>query len=382
MNRALCSWLILFGVVLFTTTASVAQFKETADINVSPYPYFISTADFNNDGIPDLAVSLVLPNNVAVLLGAGDGTFPTRFVFGSGERGTYGSLAVGDFNEDRNVDIGVLYYGFLNIYAGNGDGTFHLLSSATIGSYSVYSTVADFNHDGHLDIATANNASSDLSVLLGNGDGTFQPTMEYPLVFAPAQVRAVDVNNDGNPDLVTDLACSDSNCTHGEVDVLLNNGDGTFQAPLRFDAGIFPQGLAAADLNKDGKVDVVVTNVPSTGGTVSVLLGNGDGTFGSPMPYPVESGPLAVAIADFDGDGNPDLAVANGVSNTVSLLRGNGDGTFQPARSFFIGHEPTDVLAADFNGDGLPDLAFPLLYAHHIDVFTNQRSVFGIAPLR
>ena len=382
MNRARFSWLILFGLVLFTTAASVAQFKQTANINVSPSPEFLSMADFNNDGIPDLVVSLNLPNNIAVLLGAGDGTFPTRFVFGSGLRGTYGSLAVGDFNEDGNVDIGVLYDGFLNIYAGNGDGTFHLLSSATIGSFSVWSTVADFNHDGHLDIATANNASSDLSVLLGNGDGTFQTTTEYSLVSAAAQVRAVDVNQDGHPDLVTVPACSDRNCTHGELDVLLNNGDGTFQPPLRFDAGIFPQGFAVADLNKDGKVDVAVTNDNSAGGTVSVLLGNGDGTFGSPVPYPVEFGPLSVAIADFDGDGNPDLAVANATSNTVSLLRGNGDGTFQPAQGFRIGENPSDILAADFNGDGLPDLAFPLHEAHHVSVYTNQRSVFAIAPPR
>jgi len=384
MNRVLFNSLILSSFFLVTTAASVAQFKETANVNTSPNPQFLSIGDFNNDGIPDLAVSLVLPNNVAILLGAGDGTFPTRFEFGSrGLRGSYGSIAVGDFNEDGNADIGVLYSELLNIFAGNGNGTFHLLSStAMIGIVSVYSTVADLNNDGHLDIVITNVVSSDLSVLLGNGDGTFQPTVEYPLVSGASQVRAFDVNRDGHLDLVTDPACSDSNCTHGELDILLNNGDGTFQPPLRFDAGFFPHGLAVADVNNDGKLDAAVTNPNSAANMVSVLLGNGDGTFGPPVGFPVESSPLAVAIADFDGDGNPDLAVANTDNATVSLLRGNGDGTFQPAQSFRIGQSPSDVLAVDFNGDGLPDLAFPLYEAHHVSVYTNQRNVFGIVPPR
>jgi FG-GAP-like repeat len=367
------SAIIPIAIILFALAGlASAQFKKTAVLKVSPQPEYATVADFNNDGIPDLAVALYFPNNVAVLLGAGNGTFPTRFVFGSGLIANPGAMAVGDFNEDGNADI-VVFPDQVSFFAGNGDGTFQLMAtSAYPGIYSVRAAVADFNHDGHLDIAVADNVTNDISILLGNGDGTFQPDVEYPLGVSPLEVVAADFNNDGYADLAITLPCNSNQCPHGEVDVLLNNQDGTFQSPLKFPTGEITEGIAAADLNNDGNIDLVATNGNGGGqGTTSVLLGKGDGTFASAVNYLTQNGTVSAAIADFDGDGNPDIAVANATSNSVSLLRGNGDGTFQAPRSFGVGREPAHVLATDLNGDGAPDLVFSLLYAAHVAVFTN-----------
>lgn len=318
-------------------------------------------------------MTVYFPYNFAVLLGSGDGTFPHRSFFRQTGFTNPGDLAVGDFNEDGKVDIVGISVG-LDFYEGNGDGTFQLRSHSPFdGIGALRMVVADFNHDGHLDIATANDTSQNISVLFGNGDGTFQPETDYPLVSGPLQLVAADLNNDGSPDLAVSIACSDSACSHGEVDVLLNNRDGTFQPAVGYGAEVITEGMAAGDLNHDGNIDIVATNSNFGGtSTASVFLGNGDGTLAPAVNYVVENGAISVAIADLDGDGNPDLAVANFSSNSVSLLRGNGDGTFQSARGFGVGLGPASVLASDLNGDGEPDLVFSLHEASHISVFLNS----------
>ena len=383
MKRAI-TFMLLFFVLEFTLSAAThAQFKKIGPIFVTAQPGFATTADFNNDGILDLAVALYIPNSAAVLLGSGDGTFPSRFFFPKTESQVGGVLAVGDFNEDGNADIVSLSFE-VDFHAGNGDGTFQLPSHSPFnGLDPLRIAVADFNHDGHLDIAIANHAGQNVSVLLGNGDGTFQAETDYPLVNSPLELVAADLNNDGSPDLAVSLGCSDSICDHGEVDVLLNNQDGTFQPAVGYSAGVVTEGIAAGDLNHDGNTDIVATNSAfGAMSTASVFMGNGDGTLKPAVNYSVEGGPVSVAIADLDGDGNLDLAVANTLSNSVSVLRGNGDGTFQSARGFGVGRSPFFVLASDLNGDGKPDLVFSLLYNAHISVFLNapdRRSV-GQSP--
>ena len=374
MKRAIAFVLMLFVLEFTLLAAAHAQFKKIGPIFVTAQPTFATTADFNNDGIPDLAVALYFPNNIAVLLGAGDGTFPTRSFYRKTGFVNPGDVAVGDFNEDGNADIVALSTG-IDFYAGNGDGTFQLPTHSplnAIGEQQI--VVADFNHDGHLDIATANAGTLNVSVVFGNGDGTFQTETDYPLVSGALQLVAADLNNDGSPDLAVSISCSDSTCIHGAVGVLLNNRDGTFQPAVDYDAGVVTDGIAAGDLNHDGNIDIVATNSGfASPGNVSVFLGHGDGTLAPAVNYMVGNGPASVAIADLDGDGNLDLAVANAASNSVSLLRGNGDGTFQSARGFGVGLEPISVLASDLNGDGKPDLVFSLLYAAHISVFLNSR---------
>jgi hypothetical protein len=250
-------------------------------------------------------------------------------------------------------------------------------------------TVADFNGDGKTDIAVVNcgedgncvsSTEGSVGILLGNGDGTFQSVVTYPSGgYGTLSVVAGDVNGDGKIDIVVTNICGSDNPCAGKstIGVLLGNRDGTFQQPLVYPTGGFPSlSLAIADLNRDGNLDVVVGNCDSslncfTGsgiGTVSVLLGKGDGTFVAHVLYP--SGGLnaiAVAIADVNGDGKPDIVVANcGVANNenadcsenqvLSVLLGDGDGTFQaPLNTTWSGPTVRSVAVADVNGDGKPD---------------------------
>src|SRR5262249_49509012 len=151
------------------------------------------------------------------------------------------------------------------------------------------------------------------------------------------------------------------------VSVLLANGDGTFHTQRDFATGALPVAVQVADLNGDGKPDLVVVNqvclfnaTSCTAGSVSVLLGNGDGTFQSHVDYPVGVTPMSVVVADFNGDGKLDLAVTNanlGLGSTISILTGKGDGTFNPHVDQMVVPEPGPIVAADFNHDGKIDLA-------------------------
>src|SRR5208283_3302813 len=192
-----------------------------------------------------------------------------------------------------------------------------------------------------------------VGVLLGNGDGTFQPAVTFnPGLQSQAGIALADLNGDGKPDLLVANASG--------VAVLLGNGDGTFQPAVTYGSGgSSPWSVAVADVNRDGKPDLIVANYSSS--TVGVLLGNGDGTFQPAATYGSGgNGPWSVAVADVNGDGKPDLAVANdcgGCDGSVAVLLGNGDGTFRPAVLYDSGGDLTwGVAIADVNGDGKPDL--------------------------
>jgi hypothetical protein len=186
---------------------------------------------------------------------------------------------------------------------------------------------ADLNLDGKLDLVTANAGDDNVSVLLGKGDGTFEPATNYLLTVAanPYQVAVGDFNHDGKPD----LAVADFNTN--TVSILIGNGDGTFQPHIEYATTTFPFGIVVGDFNGDGQVDLAVTDLATTSpncfvpnsdcpGTVSLLFGNGDGTFQPHVDYPVGLSPLGLAAADLNADGGADLAVTNSDSGTVALL--------------------------------------------------------------
>ena len=224
-----------------------------------------------------------------------------------------------------------------------------------MGNGPISLVAGDFTGDGHTDLAVANQASDDVSVLLGNGDGTFQAPVTYgvennPSVGdIPSAIVAGNFTGDGR----TDLAVANQNSN--DVSVLFGNGDGTFQNQVTNAVGSDPVALVTGDFNGDGRTDLAVANAGSD--DVSVLLGNGNGTFQNQVTYAVGSEPVALVTGDFNGDGCTDLAVANSVDNTVSVLLGNGNGTFQNQVTYAVGIDPTAIVAGDFTGDGRTDLA-------------------------
>jgi hypothetical protein len=318
---------------------------------VGSYPLALVTADFNGDGRPDLAIANSRDDDVSVLLGNGDGTFRPQVTYAVG----FGPVALvaGDFNGDRRTDLAVANAGSntLSVLVGNGDGTFQNQVAYAVGSKPSALVAGDFNGDGRIDLAVANSHDDDVSVLVGHGDGTFPSQVTYAVGFAPIALVAGDFNGDRRIDLA--VVNSGSN----DVSVLLGHGDGTFRNQVSYAVGSVPAALVTGDFNGDGRTDLAVANNNSE--DVSVLLGNGDGTFRNQVRYPAGTAPLALVTGDFNGDGRPDLAVANTdyASDYVSVLLGNGDGTFQSPVAYAVGSSPLSLVTSDFNGDGRPDLA-------------------------
>jgi hypothetical protein len=257
--------------------------------------------------------------------------------------------------------------------------------SGALNPYSI--VVADVNGDGKPDVILAEQCpASDgcssgedgvIGVLLGNGDGTFQSALTFDAgglfdnLSGPQAIAVADVNGDGRPDVLVATNCFGSDCGSGGVSVLLGNGDGTFQAALNYaSGGLGATSVSVVDMNGDGKLDLVVLNdsiayltasaiadCSSKCGGISVLPGNGDGTF-QPATTPSYSGgtnPLSVAIGDVNGDGKLDVVVTNSGVSSIGVLLGNGNGTFQPVVAYGSVGGGSGIALADVNGDGFLD---------------------------
>jgi hypothetical protein len=353
---------------LATAPGSSLSFLPAVSYYSGGYEAFsVAVADVNGDGKPDLLVANYCVAStkcatglVGVLLGNGDGTFQPAVTYTSGGPKSV-SLAIADVNGDGKPDLLVANQDSgVGVLLGNGNGTFNPAVRYPAGNGVASSVaVADVNGDGRPDLVVTTWSFSptnpgSVGVLLGNGDGTFKPVVTYP-AGGPQAAAIADVNGDGKPDvLVAD--------TSG-AGVLLGNGDGTFQREVTYSSGgSTPTSIVTADLNGDGKQDLVVMNFDS--GNVGVLLGNGDGTFQPAVTYGGAdgAGTPSVAVADVNGDGKLDLLVVNfcvdkNCDGGIGVFLGNGDGTFQPESVFVSGGYYAWALAvADVNGDGKPDL--------------------------
>jgi FG-GAP-like repeat/Bacterial Ig-like domain (group 3)/Divergent InlB B-repeat domain/FG-GAP repeat len=358
----------------FVTSDGTVGIPQIQNIGLGPTS--IAAADLNGDHQPDLVITDAEAGNIYVELATGGGFFATPVKYSLGSQP--GALALADLNGDGKIDVIAADATGLDVLLGKGDGTLGALKTFPAGGSLGSVTVADFNSDGKPDVAAANilqhpfgqdATSGVVSLFIGNGDGTFQNVRTISLAggLLPLSTVTGDFNGDGKPDLIVAFSPTDYN-QPGGLAVLLGKGDGTFQSPtnITLPGPIILQGvgsaasaaLAVGDFNGDGKLDIVTAIHGAGSNQVAVLLGNGDGSFQTPILTSTSTGPPMIAVTDLNGDGKPDLVLADccGLSE-ASFMFGNGDGTFKAEAQFPSGSNPRGIVAADFNGDGKPDLA-------------------------
>jgi hypothetical protein len=355
-------------------------FSSQQTFSAGTMPVAVAIGDFNGDGRPDLVVANRSDNTVSVFVnttgpGAGGADFAAQQTFATGSQPF--AVAVGDFNGDGRLDLAVANIGdstvsvLLNTTpAGSATLSFGTQQTFAVGPNQPFAVaVADVNGDGRPDLAVTNFGSNTVSVLLnttpaGAGSVSFAAQQTFATSNFPHGVAVADVNGDGRPDLVV------ANSSDNSVGVLLNTtpaGSGTvsFAAKQTFAVGTAPFGVAVGDFNGDGRPDVAVINQLDK--TVSVLLnttaaGAGTATFAGQQTFATGTSPDEVAVADLDGDGRPDLVVTNAGSSSVSVqLNTTAVGattlSFAGQQTFAVGSAPIGVAVGDFNGDGRPDLA-------------------------
>src|SRR5262245_29001285 len=343
------------------------SFLDPVDYGVGRSPRSVTVADFNGDQLSDLAVANSASNNVSVFLGNGDGSLRPVGTIAVGTTPSF--LASGDFNGDRRTDVAVANTGSNNVSVllGDGDRTFRLpLNTAPVEQGPSSIAVEDLNRDAVPDLAVANRAAS-VAILLGRGDGTFGPASTIGVGGPASFVVAADFDRDGSQDLGVTTADA-SPYRRGTLSVLLGNGDGTFRSGPNLAAGRDPAATVVHDFNQDGVADLAV--VARLTDSVSILLGRGDGTFALDRNYQVGGQAGSIAVGDFSGDGVADLVTAS-LYATVSVLVGNGDGTFQTTRDFWGGANPISVAVGDFNRDGRDDLALAQNFSNQASVLLN-----------
>ena len=352
-----------------TSVAGVTNsLLPSTSYNVGVGPVALTSGDFRNLGLEDLAVVNEIDNTLTILQNQGAGTFlqaGSPISLGTARTAAPAiapSIASATLTTSGFHDLLVTdpVANTVQVLLSNGDDTFKQAAGSpiTTGQQPSSIVLGDFDGDGHQDFAVTNFTDNTLSLFLGNGDGTFKQATGSPFALpatatGPIAMTSADFNSDGNLDLAI------VNRTTNNVVVLLGNGNATFSLAngSPFAVGNMPVAIATGDLNSDSHPDLVVVN--QSDNTISVLLGNGDGTFVAATNSPLATGqaPTAVTVTDFNGDGIPDIAVTDPQTDSVSVFLGVGQGLFAPAFELPAGTNPTAILSASLSGASLPDVA-------------------------
>jgi uncharacterized protein (TIGR03437 family) len=368
---------IFLALVSLLSAFTLVVFIPLPNVPTGLKPDSLVIADVTGDGIPDIVTANAGAATASVLVGLGKGFFHPLSTLTTGQTPHF--IATGDFNRDGKPDLAIANFtsNNINIFLGLGNGTFRLLQNLDATSPSAVA-VADFNGDGKLDLAVTQRNSNNVAIFLGDGAGHFIPFFTIAVGGNPVSILAADFNRDGHLDLAV------ANSSTNDVSILFGNGNGSFQLPRNTAAGQLPAYLAVGDFNGDGILDLAVANATfsnlavanATGlsnGTVSVLLGVGDGFFIlPPRTFDVGPNPTFLVAGDFNLDGKLDVAVANTGSNTISILLGLGNGDLLPLQNFTVGNAPGWIGVADLNGDHKPDLVVANSASSSLSVLINE----------
>jgi hypothetical protein len=361
------------GIVKTFIQSPTTTFAAVQNYAAGTQTHGVTAADFNGDSRLDLATANAGSNNISILLGNGNGTFSPAVNFGVGVEPK--SVFAADFNRDGRLDLFTANQtsNDVSVLFGNGNGTFAPAVSYAGAPNSHEAVAADIDGDGDLDIAVTGWGGTIVRVMRNNGSGTFGNFSDYMVGGGPHSLQLADFNGDNRPDLA--IANQNSN----NISVLLNSGTGTFGNATNFAIGVAPHSVRAADLNGDGRIDLVGDS--QNNNSVSVLLGNGSGGFAPTVNYATGLQPVGVALSDMNGDGTLDIVTTNIAGNypngnnpggnTVSVLLGSGDGKFGSPTTFFTGITPFEVTVADFNGDGKGDIATANWQTSNVGVLLN-----------
>jgi len=379
--------LIIVAAVLVScnprSSKAVSSAAGMKRIAVGSGPASVELADLHGAGKTDIVVANTGSGTVTVLLGDGHGEFKPAAGSSFPAGPAPNDIALADINGDGKADLAFANHEtkFVTILFGDGRGGF---SPAPQSPLTVDTkphphgiTCADFNGDHRIDLAVESWQTNQVEVFTGDGRGNFaSPGRLFPVGKMPYQrLRSGDFNNDGYADLVT------TNLEGSSVTILLSDGKGGFNeaSGSPFPAGKSPFAVAVGDINKDGNADLIVANYSGrpdnlTGEGVTVLLGDGKGGFRAVAgsPFATGSAPTRVAIGDIDGDGNPDIAVCNSQSDNLTILRGDGKGSFAAGYTIDAGHGPGGVALGDLNGDGKADIVVANSKDNDIGVILSQ----------
>jgi len=363
--RAVFSRTLISLTLISSQAAWAIPFQTQLAVDNANNPLSITSADFNNDGNADLAVTSYnddkTSNAIKVLMGAGDATFGTAVSYTTDTAPS--SITSADFN-GGGIDLAVANSddNTISVFINNTDGSFANKVDYTTATTPVYILAAELN-GANIDLVTANSGNNTISVFINNNDGSFATKTDYSTGQTPNAITAADFDSDGDIDLAV------TNSTDNTVSVFINNGAGLFAAKVDYTTGTAPSSIASQDISGDSYPDLVISNSGSD--SISILINNGNGSFASKLDYATGTTPKFVSISDLDNDSDLDIAVSNIDSDTISVFSNDSDGTLSAITDAISIKGPSAIVSQDIDNDSYTDLITTNLRSHNFSYLIN-----------